>query len=254
MPMKSRFPASLRVIGRSFVDWWDSWVDLVMMMLIWVLCVVTVVLAAPATFGVYHVIHEMQNGTSLGLRGMFDGARKYFWKAILWGVMFVLSLVLMYVNYIFYGSIEAAWAFGVQVLVLLIFALWLSANFYGLPYFMIMEQPSFRRALKNGALTSLAAPFYTLILMVFVAVLSLLSFGFVIPVFLGVPALVPILGFRAMYDRLEAFGLREREKTPREIELEEAGKTKVSGLNWVPGQGATGSRIPNHEGQVEQEE
>jgi uncharacterized membrane protein YesL len=252
--MISRFPASLRVIGRSFVDWWDSWVDLVMMMLIWVLCVVTVVLAAPATFGMYYVIHEMQNGTSLGLRGMVDGARRYFWKAMLWGVFFVLSLVLMYVNYIFYGSIDATWAFGVQILVLLIFALWMAANFYGLPYFMIMEKPSLRTALKNGALTSLAAPFFTLVIMLFVAVLLVLSFGFVIPVFLGIPALVPILGFRAIHDRLEAFGLREREKTPKEIEAEQAAATKVSGLNWIPGQGATGSSIPKHEGQVEQEE
>lgn len=252
--MKSRFPASLRVIGRSFTDWWDSWVDLVMMMLFWVLSVVTVVLAAPATFGVYHVIHEMQNGTSLGLRGMLDGARRYFWKSILWGVLFALSLVLMYVNYIFYGSIDAAWAFGVQILVLLVFALWLAANFYGLPYFMIMENPSLRTALKNGALTSLAAPFFTFIIMLFVAVLLVLSFGFVIPIFLGIPALVPIMGFRAMYDRLEAFGLREREKTPLEIEAEQAKAAKVTGLNWVPGQGGPGSSIPNSEGQVEQEE
>ena len=65
-------------------------------------------------------------------------------------------------------------------------------------------------------------PIYTLVLMIMAIILLALSFAVVLPLFLGVPALVPVLGFRGMYDRLITFGIRQPEKTPKEIELEQA--------------------------------
>jgi hypothetical protein len=78
--------------------------------------------------------------------------------------------------------------------------------------------------MKNGLLTTLAAPFFSIALLIVVALVLALSLGFVIPFFLGLPALIPFLGIRALYNRLEAFGIREPEKTPKEIEYEETGQ------------------------------
>jgi hypothetical protein len=131
---------------------------------------------------------------------------------------------------------------------------------------MELEEKSLYTALKNGFLTTMAAPFFTIILMFVVALLLVLSFVLILPLILGLPGIVPILGFRGMFDRLVAFGLREREKTPREIEMEEVERVyvpefkrnvenKPSFRDSRAGTGSTaGEDVADGEGQVEQKE
>src|SRR5512141_1274552 len=107
--MKTRFPASLRVIGRSIVDWWDGWLDFVMLSIVWLFAQLTIILGPPATFGAYYVVHQMLNGEALGVRGMIAGGRKYFWKSLLWGLLNIVVIVILVVNYQFYGAVQAAW-------------------------------------------------------------------------------------------------------------------------------------------------
>jgi uncharacterized membrane protein YesL len=225
----SKFPASLRVIGRSIVDWWDGWLDMVVTLLIWLFAQMSIILGPPATFGLYYVVHNMVNGESLGVRGLISGGRQYFLKSWVWGVINIFAAVTIGVNYVFYGSIEANWGIFVQMFIILIGVLWVSTQFYALPFFFEQEQKKLRIALRNGLFTTLAAPFFTLPLLLVVAAVVSLSLGLIIPFFLGLPALIPFLGFRAMQNRLEAFGIREPEKTPKEIEYEESGQVPLPG-------------------------
>ncbi len=230
--MKSRVPASLQVIGRSIADWWDSWLDMVLLSIVWFFAQLTIVLGPPATFGFYYVVHQMLNGELLGVRGMIQGGKKYFWKSLLWGLINLGVLILVYVNIQFYGNIEAVWGLYLQIFMILMGLLWISTQFYALPYFMELQVKKLRYALKNGVLTTLGAPFFTLILIFTALVLGTVSIVIIIPIFLGVLGIIPLLGFRGMYDRLVTFGLIEREKTPKEIEAEESGKIEVKGMNW----------------------
>ncbi len=222
--MTSRFPASLRVIGRSIVDWWDAWLDMVLMTLVWFFAQFTVILGPPATFGVYYVVHNMLNGEALGLRGMFSGARKYFGKSLIWGLLNLFVIFMVALNVQFYGNIPAVWGFYLQIFIVMLAAVWITTQFYALPYFMEQDVKNLRIAFKNGLFTSLAAPLFSLIMLIFIILVLVLSFGLMIPLFLGLPSLLAVLGFRAMYNRLEKFGLREPEKTPRELEMEESEK------------------------------
>jgi len=254
MATKSKIPASLRVIGRSIVDWWDGWLDMVLVMIVWVLAQVTIILGPPATFGVYYVVHSMINGEAQGVRGMISGGRKYFWKAWIWGLITLLGTVILIVNYIFYGRVEANWGVYVQGFVVLLSFLWLSTQFYALPFFMEQEFKSIKIAFRNGFLTTLAAPFFTMVLAIPAAIVIGLSGVFVLPLFLGLPGIIPFLGFRALYNRLEAFGLRQPEKSPREIEFEESGRIRVPGLDNLTTDDAPASEIADGEGQVKKEE
>jgi len=119
---------------------------------------------------------------------------------------------------------------------------------------MEQEFKSIKVALRNGILTTLAAPFFTIVLAIPVVLVAGLSLVFVIPLFLGLPGLIPFLGFRAMYNRLEAFGLRQPEKTPREIEFEESSKIRVPGSDRFPADDAPVGEVPDGEGQVKKEE
>jgi uncharacterized membrane protein YesL len=255
--MRIGFPASLRVIGRSIVDWWDGWMDMVLVTAVWFFAQLTIVLGPPATFGAYYVVYNMVNGEALGVRGLIEGAKKYFWKSLLWGLLNLFVLITVGVNFQFYGSIDAIWGFYLQVFIAMLGVFWLATNFYALPYFMEQDVKKLRIALKNGMLTTLAAPFFTIVLMIMGAIVLLLSFGFVIPLFLGLPGLIPMMGYRAMYDRLVAFGIRQKEKTPKEIEYEAGGRINVPTLDDVAGDGpdgTSGGEIAQREGQVKQEE
>lgn len=227
--MTIRFPASLKVIGRSIVDWWDSWLDMVLVTMLWFLAQLTIVLGPPATFGYYYVVQRMLNGEALGARGLIQGARKYFGKSWIWGGINLVSLLVLGFNFQFYGTIKAAWGLYLQVAIGMVIFLYVLTTFYGLAYFMALEQPSLRIALKNGFLTTMAAPFYSLILFVFILLVGASSFLLILPLILGLPGLIPITGYRAMEDRLIAFGLRKREKTPKEIESEQGGRIFVPG-------------------------
>jgi hypothetical protein len=257
--MMFKFPAALRVSGRSVADWWDGWMDMVLMTIVWLFAQFTVVLGPPATFGVYYVIHSMQNGQALGLRGMFEGAKRYFGKAWLWAAANYLVIFITMFAVWFYANLQAAWGLYAEIIILVIAYLWLCARFYGLAYFHELQEPNLYFALKNGLLTAMAAPFFTLLLIVMIVLVLALSFGFLLPLFLGLPCLVPLLGFKAVEDRLIAFKIRTPEKTPKEIEAEQSFRVTVPEFDRsnrdedsASGRGPAGSDVAEGEGQVKQ--
>lgn len=264
----SNAPSALRVIGRAIVDWWDGWLDMVMVMLVWFFAQLTIVLGPPATFGLYYVVYRMVNGEASGVRGMIEGARQHFGKALLWGLINVLVALTYWVNYNFYASIEAVWSLSIVFLLLLVGVLWILTQFYALPFYFEQDIKSLKVALRNGVLTALASPLFSLMMLVIIVLVSALSVLLVIPIFLGLPALIPMLGFRALYSRLEAFGLRQPEKTPRELELEQGSRIQLENKPFVDHRGrpivepsdaglddAPGSRaVADEEGQVEKKE
>jgi uncharacterized membrane protein YesL len=252
--MSAKLPASFRIIGRAVVDWWDGWLDMVLTILVWFLAQITVVLGPPATFGMYYVVHQMTNGEALGVRGMISGARKYFGKAWLWGLLNILAAITLFVSVYFYGNLKTAWAPFLEVIVIMLGYLWYCTQFYALPYFMELENKSLYIAMKNGFLTTMAAPFFTFVVMIVVVIALSLSLIFVIPLFLGLPALIPFLGFRSMTNRLEAFGLRKPEKTPHQIEEEEMDRANAPGSGRFTRRDTPASEVTESEGDVEKSE
>ncbi|MBE0695619.1 MAG: hypothetical protein IH586_01730 [Anaerolineaceae bacterium] len=252
--MVAKVPAPLRVIGRSVVDWWDGWLDMVLTIIVWFFAQLTIVLGPPATFGLYYVVHQMINGEAMGVRGLISGGRKYFGKAWLWGIINILVAATLYVNVYFYSNLKTGWAPIVLVVIIMLGYLWYCTQFYVIPFFLEQEVKSLYIAMKNGFLTTLAAPFFTFIIMFFALIVMGLSIVFIIPIFLGLPALIPFLGFRSVINRLEAFGLREREKTPREIEMEESEKANAPGSGRFTRDHSVVSEIADGEGDIEKGE
>jgi len=206
-----RWPVPLRVIGRALTDWWDDWVQMAVVSVVWALCWLTVVLGPPATFGIVYLTNRLAHGESLGLGGMLEGGRRYFLKAWLWALLNLAVVTVVMADFWFYGLFDAAWAALLQGLLLFLGAAWLVVQFYALPYLMEQEQKSLWLALRNGLFTALAAPAYTLVVAGAAALVGALSAVTVAPVLLGGPCLMASLGNRAVLDRLETYRVRERE-------------------------------------------
>jgi hypothetical protein len=240
--MKLKFPASLRVIGLSVVDWWDSWLDLVGAVLVWTVAQVTIVFGPPATLGLFYTVHALINGESLGARGILEGGGKYFGKSWLWMLLNILVLITVFANLRFYGQLEAVWAFYIQVLFVMLTLLWFATQFYTLAFLMEMKDKRLLVALRNGFFLVMASPVFSFFVLLFALFAVTACLILILPIFFGIPALVPILSVRALYDRLEAFGLREPDKDPKQLEREQSSRIEVPRMN----------PISNGEGQVEE--
>lgn len=225
--MKLKMPASLHVISRAVVDWWDGWFDLLIVVVVWLVAQLTVVFGPPATFGLYHVVYQLINGESTGVRGLIEGARKYFGAAWLWNVVNLVVVFILILNVRFYGQFTTDFRYFLQFFMLILIAIWLSGQFYALAIFHEQQEPRTLLAIKNGILMVLAAPFFSAVLLLLALVLVALCVVLVLPIFLAVPAIIPLLGMRAVQNRLIAYGLREPEKTPKEIERERSSRIEV---------------------------
>ena len=204
-------PAPFNVIAQAFADWWDELFGMAAISVVWLLCWLTIILGPPATFGLYYYSNGLAHGKNPGFGGFVEGGRRFFLKSWLWMLLNLAAFVLLSVSVVFYGQFDALWALVVRGLMLAAALTWLGTQFYALPYLMEQENQQLRLALRNGLLTLLAAPMYSLIIIVLAAVLMALSLVLVFPLILGVPALISALGTRAVLERLDAFRVRERD-------------------------------------------
>lgn len=213
---KSDWPVPLQVIGWSLRDWWDDWVNMVVLNLLLWLGWLTIVLGPPATFGLYYVTKHLARGRAMGPRTLFEGGRRYFWQSWIWLLLNLVVMLVIGANYIFYASLEPAWARFLQAAFVLLGLAWLVVQFYAIPYFMEQEEKRVFMALRNSLYTILAAPGYTVVVAGAAALLIGLSAGTVALLFLGGPCLVASLGSRAVLERLDSFGIRERKAIRKE--------------------------------------
>ncbi len=200
-----KIPASLRVIWLSTLHWWDDLVIQAVMNLLFLLSWVTVILGPPVTFGIHYVESQYVRGDNLGLKGVWEGAKKYFVISWIWMLVNVVLLYLCIVNANFYLSIEAYWGAIGRYIVLVLGSAWFIIQFYAVPFLMIQEKPSLITAWRNGFMMTMASPLYLLILLLFLLVFGLFSFLLGLPMLLGYITLFIIIANQAVKDRLEVF-------------------------------------------------
>jgi uncharacterized membrane protein YesL len=201
--------AAVEVLKQSIIDWWYAWVNLAVVNLAWLFCVVTVLLAFPATFGLFYASREAAYRRSAGFNDFVQGLRRYFWRGWQWGLLNALAVALVYANILFYGQVDEAWAAPLLALTLYLALMWVIIQLYAIPYLMEQEAPHMRVAYKNAAFTALASPLYTLVLLAFIALLvGLMVWQFPLVVAGFVP-LIAVIANHAVLERLKTFGIKE---------------------------------------------
>ena len=137
-------------------------------------------------------------------------ARKYFFTSWRWFLANLLVIFLVYTDYVFYSSQPS----GIWRVLMWLFVgvgfVWLAVQFYALPYYVLLEKKSLLIAWKNGLFTILASPVFSLVLWVVLAVVLYLHLT-IMPLFFGGPGLVVLLSSMAVEDRIQKFGIRERD-------------------------------------------
>ncbi len=212
-------PGAWIVVRRSVRDWWDSWLPCFILGLIFIVSWFTILLGPPATFtlvyAAYQVVHE---GQELNVRELPRIAWKHAGASWLWMLMNLLVAYIFIVNLNFYLTFSSPLREAALALFLFLVLIWWSTYFYALPYYFELERKNLLVALRNGLTTTLAAPGFSLLICGLGLILTIVSVLLVAPLLLGIPPLITFLGVRAVNDRLVAFGVREPEISPQELD------------------------------------
>lgn len=200
---------AFRMIWKGLKTWWEAWLGLWMFGLVWVLCWGTIVLGPPATFGFFQAARRLMTDNEIKWDEYLRAAQENFLSSWLWFLANLLVLFTVFANYIFYGRLASSAGSVLQVVAVLVGFIWVAAQFYALPYYVLLEKKSLRAAWKNGLLNLLASPVFSLALWLALTPLIALHI-FIMPVFLAGPGLVVLLASMAVEDRVQKFRLRER--------------------------------------------
>jgi uncharacterized membrane protein YesL len=201
---------AFRMIWKGLKTWWEVWLGLWMFGLVWVLCWATIVLGPPATFGFFQAARSLMTENEIKWGEYLRAARENFLASWLWFLANLLVLFVVFANTTYYGALESGLAGVLQVLAIAVGFIWVAVQFYALPYYVLLEKKSLLVAWKNGLLTLLASPIFSLTLWLALAPLIALHI-FIMPVFLAGPGLVVLLSSMAVEDRIQKFRIRERE-------------------------------------------
>jgi len=216
--MDLKWPAFARVLKKSAVDWYVGWLDFEIMSLVWLVAQATVIFGPPVTFGVYHTLHVLfHTGENLGVRGILQGTKIYFWRAWAWAAVNGVVLTIAAINFIFYQNLQSDLGFVLNGVVLTLLALWLITQYYALPFLMVQGHNSIFRAMRNGFLLALSSPLFTLGIAFFAVIILLLCIVLVLPALIALPLLFMLLSTAAVRDRLQTIGLLEKEVDPKEL-------------------------------------
>jgi uncharacterized membrane protein YesL len=184
---------------------------MVYLSLIWIFSWVTIIFGPPVTFAYYFYAQKMVDETYPETSEIVEAGKRYFTQSWQWMLANILVILLLFANFVFYDQLTARWADLVKTIFVALGFLWLGVQFYALPYYMLQEEKSLRTAWRNGLYTFFAAPVYTLTLWVFAALIAALSAGTVIPILLGMPGIIVVLGSKAVFERLTTFKIIEED-------------------------------------------
>lgn len=205
---RSQSQAALWVIRQSLDVWWDNWVPIAILGLVWLLSSLTGILAFPATFGLAYALRAILRGEMPSLGDWWKGSREYFWQGCLLSAINLVLAILFWTNIWFYSQLGTPLSLVLRWLFIPIGFLWLVIQFYAFSFLFEQERPHLGIALRNGFYLTLAAPLFTFIVAGVALGLLLVSLFFILPLVLGVPGLILLLSEWAVQERLQAYQLR----------------------------------------------
>lgn len=192
------------VIQKATLNWWHDWVNQILMNIIWALCWVTIVLGPPATFALVYVSDELVRGTAVSPRELYESGKKHFVKSWLWMIVNLAIGFGFVSNYLFYQELNQSWAPWAEAIVIVLAIYWIATQFYAIPFFLLQDKQSLRLAWRNALLTVAKAPVFTLVILLYAAIILTISVasGFLI-FLLGGITLITVLSSQAARQRIK---------------------------------------------------
>ena len=222
---------ALRVIKYSLRDFWDEFVILVFLNILWCVAVALPVLALLLLSGLDQVwalavsllllvplpivsgalcfvTNQVSRGKAAGWGIFALGIRRYWTKSLVVAVINLVVLVLLLTNLQFYGLMEGAWTNFVVSIWLVLGLYWLLVQVFWFPMILELENEKTFLAFRNALAMVLVTPGFSITLGIVLLVLGLLCVALTVPVLLFMASLFLLIANHATRSRL-AFAQRK---------------------------------------------
>lgn len=206
--IRLRVPSIMRVLWAALREWWDAWLPLLLINLIAAPCVLLIILAPPALFGIYASANSLAYGRTPSIADFIAAMRRYFAKSWQWAIPNGVIGFLAWSSSRFYHQLNTQIGGVLKLLVLFVVIIWSMIQFYALPYLIEQDNKNLVQSWRNGLYTLLASPFYTLIVMLISALILSTTIVLLLLLFLGGPCFFALFATRIVFERLETFGIR----------------------------------------------
>ena len=116
----------------------------------WVLIFIPVVLASPATGGLYFATNQLAHGRDGGPTVYWEGLKTYFWPSYRWGIMNLVIAFLFNLNIWYYDQVTWRFAPYIRVAFIVSAVFWAALQMYTFPLMIEQEKPLVKTALRNS--------------------------------------------------------------------------------------------------------
>lgn len=185
----------------------------------WVLIFIPVLIAAPATGGLYFATNQLAHDRDGGPLVYWKGVKSYIGPSYIWGVINLVVAFLFNVNIWFYG--EASWGFAPYLRLAFIIAaiFWIAVQLYTFPFMIEQEKPSYKTALRNSFLTLARFPLRSLGFLLLVIVIVVVStIAYVFPWAIITVSLIAYLSNKNTVSVLEKMLAEDKERQAKQEE------------------------------------
>ncbi|MEW5869733.1 MAG: YesL family protein [Chloroflexota bacterium] len=191
------------------VEAFDSFFELMVWNLLWLVFTLLVVTAPPASAALYYATNRLAHGQRANWRDFFTGLRQHFWLGWRWGLLNLVIIFVLLSNYIFYGSFEGGWVSWVQGVFLALIFLWLLLQIFTFPLLLEQQDQRLRTALRNSLVFYVKRPGFCLGVGLTSLVLIILSTTLLVPAWVVITAsLCAYLANRAALHLIEELDAR----------------------------------------------
>lgn len=189
-------------ILRALTLWWGDWANQVLVSLSMVLLSLTVVLAVPAYLGVLEQARDLTHGVRTGIAGMWLGFKREIRRSLPWGLLNLAVTAVFGFTLWFYANSSFAFAPALVIFITLIAFFCFIWQYFSFACYTQQEEKKIRLAWKNAWALMLTRPLLILVTGLLGAGLSFVSARYFIPLALGSPALIALLGLTAVQKTL----------------------------------------------------
>ena len=196
--LRTGFDAILRALAL----WWADWANQVLVSLSMVLLSLTVVLAVPAYLGVLEQARDLTHGVRTGIAGMWLGFKREIRRSLPWGLLNLAVTAVFGFTLWFYANSSFAFAPALVIFITLIAVFCFIWQYFSFACYTLQEEKKTRLAWKNAWALMLTRPLLILVTGLLGAGLSFVSARYFIPLALGSPALIALLGLTAVQKTL----------------------------------------------------
>jgi uncharacterized membrane protein YesL len=200
-----------QVTKLAVLDFIEELFLLMVFNLLWVVGALLVLPFPFATAGLAWVAAEIGQGKAIHLRTFFDGGRRYWKPAYIWGLINLVVWTLLWVNISFYSGLNSIWSVLVRALMVSIAIIWGAVQLYVFPLLIRQEVPSLKLALRNGLVLMSLTPVLTIGVIILAVVLLVLSSAIALLLFVFYFAFLAVLTNRAVGEALKVEAGRNTE-------------------------------------------